>query len=221
MMDWSTPESIEYLLKDKNVFWENYCSSQTKNVLEANNITKDSELFSSFYLITKRLAELMPNLDHNSPAYAGAGWTPKKRPLIILGKGKFDINNKFSMRQENTVGGIFIWENIWENKILLCGSPSFVEQNKELDWDKTKHIWSENKEEQKLVWRGVKEGRKIFNMPVDLKQGEIPNDHPLHDNHPLTEALKNSNEIGTQYEANNTGLPNYPVYPKHANCVDK
>lgn len=206
MMDWSNPESIAYSLKDKNVFWENYCSSQTKDVLEANKITKDSELFSSFYLIVKRLAELMPNLDHNSPAYSGTGWTPKQRPLIILGKGKFNKKNTFSMQQENTVGGIFVWEN----QIFLCGSPSFVQQNPELEW----HSQHE--------WRGVKDGRSVFKTKVDLiKPDEIPDGHPLHDNHRLVEALKKANEIGKQYEANNTGLPDYPVYPKHANCVDR
>ena len=165
-MSWSNLEAVEYLLKDEKVFWENYCSSQTKIPLAKNDIAEGSKSFSSFYRIVKRLAELMPNLDHNSPGYS---WSKKELPLITFGK-----KNGNSMNQNNTVGAIFIWEN----KILLGGSPAFVSESSELDWN-LNH-----------AWRGVKDGRAVFKTPVDLESDEIPNEHPLHDNHRLVEALK-------------------------------
>ena len=204
-MSWSNPEAVAYLLENEEVFWSNYCSTQTKIVLEENEINRDENSFSSFYFIVKRLAELMPDLDHNSPKY-NETWNERELPLVALGKGNFRQNtDSFYVHPGNAVGGLFVWEN----QICLFGSSSFVKRNEELDW------YSQHS------WRGVEDGRSVFKTSVDLNSEKIPDGHPLHDNHPLAEALKNANEIGKQYEEKNKGkdLPTYPVYPKYAKLM--
>ena len=204
-MSWSNPEAVESLLKNEEVFWENYCSSQTKNVLKANKITKDSDLFFSFFRIVKRLAELMPNLDHNSPGWSWKKPHDKEVALVVLGKGNFTNRTNKAFVMNNVIGGLFVWNN----EICLFGDGistdevSFVSKSSELDW----YYQHE--------WRGVEDVRSVFKIPVDLKLGEIPDGHPLHDDHHLAKALKNSDITLTRADIL------YPVYPRYAKREDE
>ena len=94
-MNWSSPEAVEYLLKDKEVFWKNYCSQKTKEMI-GNARINNLEFIKELRLVIKKLTELMPKTAHNSSSQSGT-----KHPLIVTGRYENNISLKIGIGCDN------------------------------------------------------------------------------------------------------------------------
>jgi 5-methylcytosine-specific restriction endonuclease McrBC GTP-binding regulatory subunit McrB len=182
------------LLENNEVFLSNYCSTKTLNVLEASGVLTNEEFIGNFRRVVKRLTELMPHASHNTTLW---NWDnqAQARQILVTGNGSFDINNRFTISSSviglvNINQKIFIFKNANSD---LCNDLVWIEQFETCNW------------------AGLRNNKVVLPIPVDiLNDDSLLESHPLHDNHPLSKALRSRNENLTN---NHTST----IYPKLAN----
>lgn len=168
-MPW-TKETIETLFDSDENFFKIYCSDFLRAQLSDQNLRAETRR------VLRRLAELMPNSAHRTPA-----WAPR-RPLAVVGPlnglaGRIGHDNgkRAVLRLDTSLGN--------EGKILIAFQVRAA--NDKLFPDCGSEKWpllnqQEDPENQSAV----------FPRPLNIEDGNLKLDHPLHNSHPFARALE-------------------------------
>lgn len=91
-------QNREQLLRNNEVFLDDYCSEKTKRVLRANRFLNrqnqiiDQSKITEIRKIIDKLTRLVPYASHNSPNHAIA---PSRKPIIVFGKAQQNFKGIF------------------------------------------------------------------------------------------------------------------------------
>lgn len=177
-MTW-TAEQRDFFFGDLDRFVQVYCSAYLKGLM---GIPGDGALtcearprFDSLRRVGRRLSELMPTAGHTSPCYNG-------HPLPILVMGRMSKAGRvIPVRSGESCAGRVGVARLGDDlhlfvDIRLRAPAEFGPRLENIrDW---------------THWRG--EGGKasyIYRTPIDLPDEFVPENHPLHESHPVARLL--------------------------------
>ena len=193
--------AIQTLLTKEN-FSKNYCSEETKELIKSVNS-------DNFRHVVSQLVRLMPSAAHHSPK-----WTTPPQTIIVTGRCSLG----HTIRQPRI--GLCVIKNslyLWTDLKYLQGINSVVNVFFPAKIDSIpeepapNNIW--------IPWRSHNNGKSKeyrFSTPVDIiKDDDLTQDHPLHPNHPIAQALSQLDV----YLDNNT-FDNQPEFDKNPLNLD-
>jgi hypothetical protein len=168
-------QSIAYYFDDN--FLNLYCDEHIRRALDHNAL-----LIINARSVLKRLAELAPNAAH---VWRGYNWNP----FVVMGKvinnrGNLANGQKFAIKLENG-HFYFCFHNQWDD--LGGGLMIAINNNVEIINQGVNYCWYR------------------YNQSIDLNEGDIPVDHPLHDGHPLCELIQWFNDYDNWNHVQNIG----------------